>query len=171
MTSNRKIRDNATGQGLEHDSEPFDHMQDTQETHVNASDELLVPVVEETLGANKHQVERGAVHVNKHVVQEQQTLDVPVTEEEVEITRRRVDRPVTDADTAFEEGTLEVPLRGEEISLEKSTRVVEEIDVDKTTRQHTERVSDTVRREEVNIDTEGGVIDNRGAHGGSSGSR
>jgi uncharacterized protein (TIGR02271 family) len=146
----------ATGaQVLEKDTTPFEHEQDIQETHRNKSDEILIPVKEEELTATTRQVERGEVRVHKDVVEERQTLDVPVTEEEVGITRRRVDRIVSDPDRAFEEGTIEVPLCGEEVRVEKSVRVVEEIDVDKTARQHTERVSDTVRREEVFIGGEG----------------
>lgn len=115
-------------------------------------DNDTIEVVDEELAATTRPVERGEVRVRKDVVEEQQTLEVPVTEEEVEVTRRRVDRPVTDADHAFEEGTIEVPLRGEEVDVEKRARVVEEVDIDKTARQHTERVSDTVRHEDVEIE-------------------
>jgi uncharacterized protein (TIGR02271 family) len=124
---------------------------------VSDVDRGTIDVHEEELTATKHDVERGQVRVHKDVVEEQQTLEVPVTEEEVEITRRRVDRGVTDADHAFEEGTIEVPLRGEEVDVEKRTRVVEEIDIDKTARQHTESVGGTVRHEEVHV--EGDNID------------
>jgi len=124
---------------------------------VSDVDRGTIDVHEEELTATKHEVERGQVRVHKDVVEEQQTLEVPVTEEEVEITRRRVDRGVTDADHAFEEGTIEVPLRGEEVDVEKRTRVVEEVDIDKTARQHTETVGGTVRHEEVHI--EGDNID------------
>jgi len=111
-----------------------------------------IDVHEEELTASTRPVERGKVRINKDVVEEQQTLEVPVTEEEVEVTRRRVDRSVTADDYAFEEGTIEVPLRGEEVDVEKRARVVEEVDVDKTARTHSERVSDTVRREEVSVE-------------------
>ena len=115
-------------------------------------DDMTIDVHEEELVAGKHDVERGEVRISKDVVEEQQTLEVPVTEEEVEVTRRRVDRDVNADDHAFEEGTIEVPLRGEEVDVEKRARVVEEIDVDKTAVTHNERVTDTVRREEVNVD-------------------
>ncbi len=118
-----------------------------------------VDVHEEELTARTREVDRGEVRIEKDVVSEQQTLEVPVTEEEVEVTRRRVDRPVTDADHAFEEGTIEVPLRGEEVEVEKRARVVEEVDIDKTAREHTEQVSDTVRREEVHVEGDNVDID------------
>jgi len=121
-------------------------------TRTDIGDRDTVDVVEEDLTATTRPVERGEVRVHKDVIEEQASLEVPVTEEEVEITRRRVDRPITDADHAFEEGTIEVPLRGEEVDVEKRARVVEEVEIDKTARQHTEQVSDTVRREEVHVE-------------------
>lgn len=142
---------------MEKDRNPFEHEQDTQETHVNADDEIVVPVKEEELSATKRPVERGSVRIEKDVVEEHQSLDVPVTEEEVNVTRRRVDRRVTDTDAAFTEGTIEVSLRGEAVEVEKRDRVVEEIDIDKTARQHTEHVTDTVRREDVVVEGEGQI--------------
>jgi uncharacterized protein (TIGR02271 family) len=82
---------------------------------------------------------------------------VPVTEEHVEVTRRTVDRDVAASADAFEEGTIEVPVRGEEVDVEKRTRVVGEVDIAKTAEQRTARVTDTVRREEVTVDDE--VVD------------
>ena len=142
---------------MEKDPTPFEHKQDTQETHVNTDHDIVVPVKEEELTATKRPVERGAVRIEKDVVEERQTLDVPVTEEEAEITRRRVDREVTNAEHAFEEGTINVPLRGEEVDVEKRSRVVEEIDVDRRALTTTEQVTDTVRREEVTVEGEGHV--------------
>jgi uncharacterized protein (TIGR02271 family) len=119
---------------------------------VDVDDDATVELHEEELAAKTRPVERGEVRVTKDVVAEQETLEVPVTEEEVEVTRRPVDRDVTADDHAFEEGTIEVPLRGEEVDIEKRARVVEEIDIDKAAKTHTERVSDTVRREEVTVE-------------------
>ena len=116
-----------------------------------------MPVHEEELSARTRQVERGAVEIDKDVVAEEQAIDVPVTEEHVEVTRRTVDRDVAASADAFEEGTIEVPVRGEEVDVEKRTRVVGEVDIDKTAEQRTERVTDTVRREEVTVNDD--VID------------
>lgn len=140
-------RDTDTLAGVENQSGHAGH----DHTHVD-HDHGKIDVHEEELVAGTHETERGEVRINKDVVEEQQSLEVPVTEEEVEVTRRRVDRDATADDHAFEEGTIEVPLRGEEVDVEKRARVVEEIDVDKTARTHSEQVSDTVRREEVSIE-------------------
>jgi uncharacterized protein (TIGR02271 family) len=118
------------------------------------TDHISVPLHEEDLAARTREVERGAVRIDKHVVAEEQSIDVPVTEEHVEVTRRSVDRDAAASADAFEEGTIEVPVRGEEVDVEKRTRVVGEVDIDKTAEQRTARVSDTVRREEVTVDDE-----------------
>jgi uncharacterized protein (TIGR02271 family) len=129
-------------------------------TQVAATDEeLRIPVVEEELTATVRPTEAGAVRVEKRVVAEDRVLDVPVTEEQVRVERRVVDRPASAADAdAFEEIVVEVPLTAEQVELQKQARVKEEIVVSKDAVQRTERVSDTVRREEVFVD-EDAVID------------
>jgi uncharacterized protein (TIGR02271 family) len=78
---------------------------------------------------------------------------VPVTEERVRVERRIVDRPVSAADAgAFEETVIDVPLRSETVDVQKQARVAEEVVVSKEATQRTERVSDTVRKEEVFVD-------------------
>ena len=125
-----------------------------------AEDEIRVPVMEEELTATVREQEAGAVRIEKDVVEEERTLDVPVTEERVRVERRIVDRPATSADaTAFAETVIDVPLRSETVELQKQARVAEEIVVSKEAVEHTEQVSDTVRREEVYVDEDATVID------------
>jgi len=117
-------------------------------------DVLRVPVHEEELTATKRPVEAGQVRIEKDVVAEERTLDVPVTEERARVTRRTVDRDVTDATNAdaFQEQTIDVPLRSEQVDLNKRVRVAEEVEVAKEAVQRTERVGDTVRREQVRVE-------------------
>jgi uncharacterized protein (TIGR02271 family) len=118
-------------------------------------DELHVPVVEEQLAVDKRQVQRGSVHVHKDVIEDVQTVNVPLREEEIVVERHAVDRAV-DASTipadAFQESDIEIPLRGEEVDVTKQAVVREEVDISKTVRERNEQVSDTVRREEVVVD-------------------
>jgi uncharacterized protein (TIGR02271 family) len=133
---------------------------------VATDEEIRIPVIEEELTATVRPQEAGAVRIEKDVVTEQRTLDVPVTEERVRVERRVVDRPVTAADAdAFEETVIEVPLRRETVDVQKQARVAEEVVVSKEATQRTEHVSDTVRREEVVVDesavTDASLIDDR----------
>ena len=103
--------------------------------------------MEEELTATVRAQDAGAVRIEKDVVEEERTLDVPVTEERVRVERRVVDRPVTAADAdAFEETVIEVPLRTETVDVQKQARVAEEVVVSKEAVQRTEQVRDTVRR-------------------------
>jgi uncharacterized protein (TIGR02271 family) len=140
---------------MEKDPHPFEHKQDTQNTHVNADDAIVVPVTEEELAATARPVERGEVRVDKHVIEEHQTIDVPVTEKEVDVTRQVVNREVDPAGVAFEDETIRVPIHGEEVEVEKRIHVTEEINITKRVVTHNEQVTDTLRREEVVIDGEG----------------
>jgi uncharacterized protein (TIGR02271 family) len=120
---------------------------------VESTERVRVPVHEEELTATKRPVEAGAVRIEKDVVTEERTLEVPVTEERVVVRQVAADRAATGADaTAFEEGVIEVPLRREEVDVQKRTRVAGEVEVEKEAVQRTEQVAGTVRREEVRVD-------------------
>ena len=122
-------------------------------------EDITVPVVEERLTAGVREQEAGRFRLVKRVVQEQQNIDVPVQREEAYITERAVNRrPATQADLdAMTSGTIDVPLREQEVVTSKDARVVGEVDVRKETVTDTQRVTDTVRREEVHV--EGGNTD------------
>jgi len=124
-------------------------------SRVEGDDVLRVPVHEEELTATTRQREVGEVQVSKDVVAEEQVLQVPVTEERVRVQRVAVDREAGADETAFQEGTIEVPIRGEEVDLQKRTRVAEEVEIAKEAVQRTEQVAGTVRREEVRVDETG----------------
>jgi uncharacterized protein (TIGR02271 family) len=121
-----------------------------------SEDELVIPVREEELTASVRETEAGAARIQKRVVAEDRVLEVPVTEEQIRVERRVVDRAAdaTDAD-AFEEIVIEVPLTQQEVELRKQARVAEEVVVTKDAVQHTEQVRGTVRREEVEVIDEG----------------
>jgi len=113
---------------------------------------LRVPVHEEELTATTRPVDRGEVQVSKSVVTEEQSLNVPVTEERVQVVRRAVDREVTPDDIAFKDGTISVPVKGEEVDLQKRARVTEEVDISKEAVQQTKQVGGTVRKEQVQVE-------------------
>jgi uncharacterized protein (TIGR02271 family) len=133
-----------------------------------AGEELHIPVVKEELTATVREQEAGAVRGEKRVVEEDRVLEVPVTDEQIRVERRIVDRPVGAGETqAFEEIVINVPLSREQVELQKQARVAEEIVVSKEAVQRTERVSDTVRREEVYVEEDD--TRNQDIGGGSSG--
>jgi len=114
-------------------------------------DHIVVPVHEEELVATKREREAGEVQITKNIVSEERTLEVPITEERVQVTRRVVDRAGDSGDMAFREETIEVPLTTQEVELQKRVRVSEEIEIDREQVQTTQSVSGSVRREVVDV--------------------
>ena len=129
----------------------------TREFAEGSSDkDTVLTVKEERIRAEKARKQTGEVAVGKRVVEQQADMEIPVTREEVEVTRRRVDRPANATeDFTEDEGTIRVPVTAEEVRVTKEPRVVEEVVVSKRPVTETKRVSDTVRREEVVVDETG----------------
>jgi len=111
---------------------------------------------EEQLRVGKQAVQTGEVGLRKEMVSEQQTVDVPVTHEEVVIERRSGSGQPSDTPIGEEE-TYRVPVREEQVSVQKQPVVREEIALGKRQVQDTQQVSETVRREEARIERKGDV--------------
>ena len=116
--------------------------------------DVTVPVREEELIAQKTQGEAGRVHVSKDVVEEQQTLNVPVTREEVTVERVPVQgQAATDiGPDAFTERDIDVPVMGEQVTAEKRAKVNEEVHLHKRAITENQQISDTVKKERVNVE-------------------
>jgi len=127
-----------------------------QQYQTDTEDQQRVQLREEELRARKQSVQTGEVGLRKEVVTEQQTLDVPVTREEVVIERRPASGQPSD--TPIGEGeTYRVPVREEQVTVEKQPVVREEVSLGKRQVQETQQVSDTVKREEAHIERQGDV--------------
>lgn len=112
-----------------------------------------IPIVEEQLKVGKREVQRGGVRVYSRVVETPVQENVSLREEHVNVERRPVDQPL-DADNtlAFKEQTIELRETGEEVVVQKTARVVEEVVVSKDVTQRHESVNDTVRHTEVEVE-------------------
>jgi len=115
-------------------------------------EDAVIPVTEEQLAVGKREVQRGGVRVVTRTVERPVQANVSLREEHATVTRRPVDRAVTDADTAFKETTVEVRETAEEAVVGKTARVVEEVEVRKESGTREETVRDTVRKTEVDIE-------------------
>lgn len=124
-------------------------------------DQLTVPVHEEHLEATKHLADAGDVRVNKHVTTHQETIEVPVTEEHVRVDWRAPSGEISDDGTAFEEGSIDIPVSREEVDVRKRTMQTGEVQVTKERQQRTQKVTDTVRSEKVDVD--GQTVETPGA--------
>ena len=117
-----------------------------------ADGDTAIPIVEERLVVGKREVDRGGVRVRSYVVETPVSEQVSLREENVDVQRRAVDRPVTDADDAFRDRTIEMTETGEEAVVGKEAHVTEEVSIRKEVGQRTEEVRDTVRHTEVEVE-------------------
>jgi uncharacterized protein (TIGR02271 family) len=114
-----------------------------------------VELREEELRAEKQRVQAGEVRLRKEVVTEDRTLEVPVTREEVVIERRPAAGGREASGEIDEDQEIRIPLMEEEVRVEKTPVVREEVSLKKRQVQGTEEVSDTVRREEAQVEQTG----------------
>jgi uncharacterized protein (TIGR02271 family) len=117
-------------------------------------DRTKVPVVEEKLNVGKREVRSGGVRVYTHMTERPVSEDVTLRQEHVDVQRRPVDRPVTEADlrNAQQGRTIEVTESREVPVVEKQARVVEEISVEKNVQQRQQTVRDSVKHTDVRVE-------------------
>ncbi|HEV2861250.1 MAG TPA: YsnF/AvaK domain-containing protein [Pyrinomonadaceae bacterium] len=117
------------------------------------SPEVAIPVVAEELEVGKREVERGGVRVQKRVSETPVEEDVTLREEHVNVNRRPADYTFHGADSeAFQESVVEIREAYEELVLNKKARVVEEVVINKDVAEHTEKVRETLRKTEVEVE-------------------
>ena len=112
---------------------------------------------EEQLNVSKDRVETGEVRLRKYVVNETETVEVPVEREEVRVVRE----PITDADRANYDGNISeqeasVTLSEDRVNVSKESVPVEKVSLEKDTVRDTETVSEQVRKERFETD---GVVE------------
>ena len=109
---------------------------------------------EEQLHVGKERREVGKARLRKYVVTENVTKTVPVQHEEVRVTRE----PITDANRgdaldgpAISEEEHEVVLHEERVVVDKEAVAVERVRLDTETVTEQQEVTDTVRKEQIEI--------------------
>jgi uncharacterized protein (TIGR02271 family) len=124
-------------------------------------EDITVPLREETLTANRTREQIGNVRVHRYVVQENETIEAPVSHEEVTIEHvARTDLPVG-ADV-FTDKDVDVPVMGERLTLGKQTHVAEEVHIHKRLVTEQQHASDTVRREQIRVEGNAEDVETRG---------
>jgi uncharacterized protein (TIGR02271 family) len=107
----------------------------------------------EVLRVHKERVNRGEVRLRKDVITENQTIEVPVTREELVLERVAVSgntpAPAANIGSGQE---IRVPLSEDKVRLEKQPVLREEVNVGKREVQDVATVSGDVRREELRVD-------------------
>lgn len=117
---------------------------------------------EERLHVGTRQEEAGRVRLRKYVVTEDVTTTVPVHEERAVLEREPITGESRDAahgDAQIAEGEQEVVLHREVPVVAKETEAVERVRLSTEDTQHEETVTDQVRKEQIDVDDQDGVLD------------
>jgi uncharacterized protein (TIGR02271 family) len=123
---------------------------------VERGEALRIQLSEEQLKVGRREVEGGSVRLRKIVRTEAVSESVELYHDEATIDRVTTGNlgPKCRAD-AFQEGTIEVPLKREEAVVQKTAQVVGEVKLKKNVQIDTKTISETLRKEDVEIDSDG----------------
>lgn len=115
-------------------------------------DTMVVPIVEERLVPEKREMQLGEVLIQKHVESADEALTLPVTRDDLEIERVKVDRPL-DAPAAvrYEGDWMVIPVMKEVLVVEKQLVLAEELRIRKRQVTETREYRATLRHERVEV--------------------
>ena len=129
-------------------------------------EQATIQLSEEQLKIGKREVEVGGVRLRKVVRTEVVNQPVELRREEIVIERVPAEDAHSGRQRAFNEQEIYIPLRREEVVVEKETRLREEVRARKTTQADRREVSEQVRREDVEIEETGEARRNTRRPGG-----
>ncbi|MGI8626707.1 MAG: DUF2382 domain-containing protein [Geodermatophilaceae bacterium] len=115
---------------------------------------------EERLDVGTEQVQTGRARLRKYITTHTESVEVPVSREEIRVEREPIteanrDAAMTGAELSEEEH--EVVLTEERPVVQKETVPVERVRLDKDVVTDTEQVSEEVRAEQIDVDADQGV--------------
>lgn len=130
------------------------------------TDHFQVNLLKEELAVQKGQRRAGEVRIEKRIIEEQVQVPITLRREEIFLTRSKPDAPDSppvmgempkdmasaSAKPAFEEETLTFVLYEEIPLVSKITRVSGTVEVSKRILSEEKTITDTVRREEAEVD-------------------
>lgn len=139
---------------------------DDKDAKKEASDDETLRLRQEELDITKNKVTSGEVTLSKEIIEDQKTVNVPVSHEEVVIERRAIDNEPSDSPITSGE-TIRIPVSEEKVEVGKHTVVTGEVSAHKREVEETEQVTETLKREEAHVDTSGDtdVVDDKTDHG------
>jgi len=117
----------------------------------------------EVLRVHKDRVSRGEVRIRKEVSTTTQSVEVPVTREELVVERVPVSGQQAASNATFTSEELRIPLSEERASVEKQAVVREEVRIGKKAVTNIESFDEQVRSEELKVDQSPKSTAGRGA--------
>jgi uncharacterized protein (TIGR02271 family) len=115
-------------------------------------DEAVVPLAEEQLNIGKRQIDAGITRVRRFSIEKPVEVSITLHEERAEVMRRAISDPDYAQDVDWSEQAIEVTEKAERPVVNKTVRVIEEVVIRRKGTDHVERVHDTVRRQELEVE-------------------
>lgn len=113
----------------------------------------VIRLAEESLEVGKRAVVGGTTRIRRYVVSTPVEKDISLHSERVVVERRPVAGTATTGAVDFTDRTIEMTETNEQAVVSKTARVVEEVALRKEAADRVETVKDTVRRQDVEIET------------------
>ena len=127
-----------------------------QEIHVDQSEDLLVPVVEEHLQIGKRTIPTGTVRIQKTTEEHPETVNEVLATTTFEVERVPIDRLVPAAPPVRTEGeTIIYPVCEEHLVVSKCLVLKEEVRVTRRRVERSEAQTFTLLRERVTVERDG----------------
>ena len=114
-----------------------------------------IQLLGEVLRVHKDRIQRGEVRIRKEVVTEQQTINVPVSREELVLERVAGDGSTPVSGVIGGDKEIRIPLTEERASVAKDTVVREQVSVGKRMVEETRNLNANVEHEELRVENDG----------------
>ncbi|MDT0177662.1 YsnF/AvaK domain-containing protein [Enterobacter sp. BRE11] len=116
------------------------------------SEEEVLRLAEERLEVGKRLVSEGTTRVRRYTVTDQVSENISLQEQHADIFRRSTSDLAAADNVDWEDKTIEVAETHEQPVINKTAHIKEEVVVRTDQSEHVENITDSVRRQEVDID-------------------
>lgn len=151
---------------VDYDRDTYAYDRDPDLYNLDDHNHQKLSLYEERLIASKTRAKTGEVAVGKRVETETAKVSVPIEKERVVIERTTptgASTAVAPGNTAFQEGEVaRVEVYEETADIHKEAFVREEVSIRKEVDRETVNAEETLRREELDVDTEGRPVVDKG---------
>lgn len=146
---------------VNYDRDTYNYQTEPALYGLNEEHHQTFKLYEERLIASKHRIKTGEVTVGKHIETETARVTVPIQKERVLIERivpTEAGKVVDSSELKFQEGEVaRIEVYEETPEIRKEAFIREEVRIKKVVEQDTVEAQDTIRREELDVDTEGNL--------------
>ncbi|MEH2108414.1 DUF2382 domain-containing protein [Nostoc sp.] len=151
----------SSSSGVTYDRDTYNYQKDPDLYGLNEQSHQTFKLYEERLIANKHRVKTGEVTLGKHIETEIAHVTIPIQKERVLIERvvpTEAGKVVDPNELKFQEGEVaRIEVYEETPEIYKEAFVREEVRVKKVVERDIVEAQDTIRREELDVDTAGNL--------------